>query len=31
MSKGIKIGRALPPYYDWFRINAATLEEVQNT
>ena len=27
--KGLKIGRAFPPFYDWCRISTGTLEEVQ--
>ena len=29
LGKGIKIGRAFPPFYDWCRISTGTLEEVQ--
>jgi histidinol-phosphate aminotransferase len=29
LEKGVKIGRAFPPFYDWCRISTGTLEEVQ--
>lgn len=29
LDKGVKIGRAFPPFYDWCRISTGTLEEVQ--
>ncbi|MBN4070326.1 aminotransferase class I/II-fold pyridoxal phosphate-dependent enzyme [Olleya sp. AH-315-F22] len=29
LAKGVKIGRAFPPFYDWCRISTGTLEEVQ--
>ncbi len=29
LTKGVKIGRAFPPFYDWCRISTGTLEEVE--
>ena len=29
LAKGVKVGRAFPPFYDWWRISTGTLEEVQ--
>lgn len=29
LEKGVKIGRAFPPFYDWCRISTGTLEEVE--
>lgn len=29
LQKGVKIGRAFPPFYDWCRISTGTLEEVK--
>lgn len=29
LTKGVRIGRAFPPFFDWCRISTGTLEEVQ--
>ena len=29
LTKGVKVGRAFPPFYDWCRISTGTIEEVQ--
>lgn len=29
LSRGVRIGRAFPPFFDWCRISTGTLEEVQ--
>ena len=29
LQKGVRIGRAFPPFYDWCRISTGTLEEVK--
>ncbi len=29
LEKGVMIGRAFPPFYDWCRISTGTIEEVQ--
>ena len=28
LDKGVRVGRAFPPFYDWCRISTGTLEEV---